>query len=47
MGQGKDAISVDKQYKNVDQQAESFIERLSSLSSREALKTSGVLSPHF
>jgi hypothetical protein len=46
-GQGKDVISANKQYTNIDQQAESFIMHLTSLSNREALKTSGVLSAHF
>ena len=45
--QGKDVISANKQYTNIDQQAESFITHLTSLSNREALKTSGVLSAHF
>lgn len=46
-GQGKDVISANKQYTNIDQQAESFITYLTSLSNREALKTSGVLSTRF
>jgi hypothetical protein len=40
-------ISGNKQYTNIDQQAESFIRHLTSLSNRKALKTSGVLSAHF
>jgi hypothetical protein len=47
VGQGKDVISANKQYTNIDQQAESFITHLTSLSNREAVKTSGVLSAHF
>ena len=46
-GQGKDAMSANKQCTNIDEQAESFITYLSSLSNKEALQTSGVLSPHF
>jgi hypothetical protein len=46
-GQGKDVISANKQYTNIDQQAESFITYLTSLSNRKALNTSGVLSAHF
>jgi transposase len=46
-GQGKDAMSANKQYTNIDEQAESFITYLSSLSNKEALRTSGVLSAHF
>jgi transposase InsO family protein len=38
-GHGKDLISANKQYTNNDQQAESFITHLTSLSNREALKT--------
>ena len=37
-GQGKDVISANKQHTNIDQQAESFIRHLTSLSNREALK---------
>ena len=46
-GQGKAVNSANKQYTNIDQQAESFIMHLTSLSNREALKTSGVLSVNF
>jgi hypothetical protein len=46
-GQGKDAIGANKQYTDIDEQAESFIAHLTSLSNREALHTSGVLSEHF
>jgi hypothetical protein len=46
-GQGKDVISASKQYTNIDQRAESFLTHLTSLSDRQALKTSGVLSAHF
>ena len=46
-GQGKDVISANKQYTNIDQQAELFITHLISLSNREALKTSGLLSAYF
>ena len=46
-GQGKDLISANKQYTNIDQQAELFITDLTSLSNREALTTSGVVSAHF
>lgn len=46
-GQGKDAMSANKQCTNIDEQAESFITYLSGLSNKEALQTSGVLSAHF
>ena len=46
-GQAKDVISANKQYTSIDQQAESFITHLSSLSNKEALRTSGVLSARF
>jgi hypothetical protein len=38
-GQGKDVISANTQYTNIDQHAESFITHRTSLSDREALKT--------
>jgi hypothetical protein len=44
-GQGKDAMNASKQYKNIDEQAESFITYLSSLSNKEALQTSSILCP--
>jgi DDE superfamily endonuclease len=46
-GQGKDSLSANKQYADIDKQAESFITHLSGLSNKEALRTSGVLSTHF
>lgn len=46
-GQGKDAIVANKQYANIDEQAEAFIAHVSGLSNKEALQTSGVLSKHF
>lgn len=46
-GQAKDAIVANKQYTGIDKQTESFIAHLRSLSNKEALQTSGVLSGHF
>ena len=46
-GQGKDAISVNKQYATIEEQVERFLSHLSSLSNEEALHTSGVLSEDF
>jgi hypothetical protein len=47
LGQGKDVIFSSKQYTDIDEQAESFIAHLSSLSNKSALQTSGVLSEQF
>jgi hypothetical protein len=46
-GQGKDIISADKQYPTIDEQVDRFLRHLRSLSNREALHTSGVLSKKF
>lgn len=46
-GQAKDVVSVNKQYADIDEQAELFVSQLYSLSDREALQTSGVLSKQF
>jgi hypothetical protein len=46
-GQGKDAITANKQYADIDEQADAFIVHLSFLSNKQALQTSGVLSQHF
>ena len=46
-GQGKDVISVDKQYATIEEEADRFIEYLSSLSVWEALHTAGVYSKKF
>ena len=46
-GQGKDIISADKQYPTIDEQVDRFLRHLWSLSNREALHTSGVLSKKF
>jgi hypothetical protein len=46
-GQAKDATAANKQYANIDEQAEVFIAHLRSLSNKDALRTSGVLSNHF
>jgi hypothetical protein len=46
-GQGKDVVSANKQYATIDEQADLFISHLYSLSNKEALQTSGVLSKHF
>lgn len=46
-GQAKDVISANKQYASIDRQVDLFISHLYSLSDKEALRTSGVLSRHF
>jgi hypothetical protein len=46
-GQGKDIISANKQYATIAEQVERFLDHLGSLSNREALHTSGVLSKKF
>ena len=46
-GQTKDAVCANTQYADIDEQADAFIAHLDSLSNREALQTSGVLSEHF
>jgi hypothetical protein len=46
-GQAKDAICVNTQYVDIDEQADAFIVHVSGLSNREALQPSGVLSKHF
>jgi hypothetical protein len=46
-GQAKDAICVNTQYVDIDEQADAFIAHVTSLSNREALRTSGVMSEHF
>jgi DDE superfamily endonuclease len=46
-GQGKDVISVNKQYATVDEQVERFLDHLQGMSNREALHTAGVLSKNF
>lgn len=46
-GQGKDVISANKQYASIEEQVDLFLRYVSSLSDREALHTSGVLSEDF
>ncbi len=46
-GQAKDAVCVNTQYTDIDEQADAFIAHVSGLSNRKALQTSGVLSEHF
>jgi len=46
-GDGKDEISANKQYATINEQAHRFLAYLESLSPREALHTSGVLSEHY
>jgi DDE superfamily endonuclease len=46
-GQAKDAVCVNTQYADIDEQADAFIAHVAGLSNREALWTSGVLSKHF
>lgn len=46
-GQAKDVISANKQYADIDEQVDQFVSYLHSLSNRQALQTSGVLSRAF
>jgi hypothetical protein len=46
-GQAKDVISANKQYTSIDEHVDRFLGHLYSLSNREALRTSGVLSEKF
>jgi hypothetical protein len=46
-GQGKDCLSANKQYANLDEQVDRFLAYLHSLSDHQALQTAGVLSGHF
>jgi len=46
-GQGKDVVSANKQYATIEEQVERFLKHVRGLSNREALHTSGVLSPKF
>jgi hypothetical protein len=46
-GQGKDAISANKQYPSIAEQVVSFLGHLRAMSNREALHTSGILSEKF
>jgi DDE superfamily endonuclease len=46
-GQAKDIISANKQYATIEEQVERFLQHVYSLSDREALHTSGVLSENF
>ena len=46
-GQGKDVINANKQYATIEEEADRFIEYLSSLSVWEALHTAGVYSKKF
>jgi transposase len=46
-GQAKDVVSSNKQYATIDEQVDLFISYLYSLSNKEALQTSGVLSKRF
>jgi hypothetical protein len=46
-GHGKDHILANRQYSGIDEEVERFIDYLSGLSYREALKQSGILSENF
>jgi hypothetical protein len=46
-GQGKDVVAANKQYATIDDQVDRFLNHLLSMSGREALHTSGVLSDDF
>ncbi len=44
---GKDQISANRVYENIDEQADTFVDHLLDLSNRQALQTAGVLSENF
>lgn len=46
-GEGKETVSASRQYATIDDQVERFVVYLESLTPREALHTSGVLSRHY
>ncbi len=46
-GQAKDAISANRQYATIDEQAERFLDYLGRIPNDRALETSGILSEHF
>jgi len=46
-GEGKDVVAASKQYATIDAQVHRFLAYLETLSPREALHTSGVLSKHY
>jgi hypothetical protein len=46
-GQGKDVVSADKRYANLDEQVDRFLRHLEGLSAWEALDTAGVNSEDF
>lgn len=46
-GQAKDVVCVNTQYADIDEQVDAFMTHLNSLSNREVLATSGVMSKHF
>jgi len=46
-GQGKDVISVNKQYATIEEQVDRFLNHLRAMANREALHTAGVLSKRF
>ena len=46
-GHGKDHILANRQFSGIDEEVERFIDYLSGLSNREALKQAGILSENF
>jgi hypothetical protein len=46
-GQGKDVVSVNKQYGTIEEQVERFLKHVRALSNSEAIHTSGLLSKSF
>jgi hypothetical protein len=46
-GQAKDVVAANKQYATIEDQVDRFLNHLLSMSGREALHTSGVLSDNF
>jgi len=46
-GHAKDAVCANTQYVDIDEQANAFIAHLDSMSNRQTLQTSGIMSKHF
>jgi hypothetical protein len=46
-GEGKDVVSANQQYVNIEEQVDRFLSHVSSLTNREALHRCGVLSKRF
>jgi hypothetical protein len=46
-GHGKDHVCANRQYNNIDEEAERFVQYLQELSNQEALRQAGILSENF